>query len=45
MFANLPSKTADKSSIPGQGSKIPHAKGPEQLERCLHVDKESKSYN
>ena len=45
MFANLPSNTADKSSIPGQGSKIPHAKRPQQLERCLCVDKESKSYS
>ena len=40
---NLLSNTGDEGLIPGQGTKIPHAKGQLQLDRCLYTATKSPS--
>ena len=40
---NLPSNAADAGSIPGQGTKIPHAMG--QLSPCAAIRKKSLHHN
>ena len=39
MVRNLPSNSGDAGSIPGQGTKVPHATG--QISQCAKLEKPS----
>ena len=45
MSKNLPSHVGDVSSIPGWGSKIPHAEGQRSLHRAAKTKKKDLSGN